>query len=730
MGIKELLARARRLQATHRFNESAQLYTQILAKHPNHPDALLGLGNAALQNRDFGGATQWLERLLKVIGPKKQLLTTLSMAHSNCGSRLFETAALPSALTHFQRALKLDPHNKLAWRNLALTQLHLGQLQAAVVSARQATLFDLRDHEAHLLLARALLANHQRPAGLGLLSILSNLPLPDELAIGVAEQWLLCQQPDPAWALLERQRSRSTDPSTLASRIITLARRHGENWQAAQWLRHWLKQNHANDKQSLGFARALARAGEARQAIAVYQKTLTANPSSWQAKLGSALTLPVIYQNAHHLARVRDRFAKGLETLKNWQPASPPLLEDLLWSNFLLAYQGFNDLSLQRDYGDWLHHWASRAQDSPPQVDTKRWRPRRIGFVSSSFRNCTVGHYFGRWPGALRQAGFEVIVYQLGPHRDHHTQTVANSASKFCYLNQDLASCATQIAEDQLDALIYPELGMDTRVLVLAALRLAPLQSCAWGHPITSGLPTMDIYFSCTTMEPPEGQRHYREQLVPLPGLGTSYPAPPQPPAAGRRELGLPENHTLYLLPQSPFKIHPETDPLVAQVLAEDTQGVLVLFTGQDRRVTDKLLSRLQTALTKAGADPKRQLLLLPTMPRSRYLQINRCCDLILDPPHWSGGNTALDALSTGLPIITLPSAYMRGRQSTAMLTLLELPELIAPNGEGYVTQALQYGRNKAANETLRAQIFTRQKRLFEQKEPLKALTSFFCSLE
>ncbi|ADE16677.1 Tetratricopeptide domain protein [Nitrosococcus halophilus Nc 4] len=730
MGIEERLARARRLQARNRFHESAQLYTQILAKHPNHPDALLGLGNAALQNRDFNGAVQWLERLLKVVGPKKQLLTTLSTAHSNCGSRLFETAALPSALTHFQRALELNSHNTLAWRNLALTQLQLGESQAAVVSARQAALLDLRDHEAHLLLARALLANHQYPAGLGLLRILSNLPLPDELAIGVAEQWLLCHQPDPAWALLERQRSRSMDPSALASRIMSLARRHGENWQAAQWLRRWLKQNRANEKQSLDFARTLARAGEAHKAVIVYQKVLATHPNSWPAKLGATLTLPVVYEDARHLARVRDRFAKSLETLKNWQPTTPPLLEDLLWSNFLLAYQGLDDLSLQRDYGDWLHHWASRAQDSPPQIEPGRLRPRRIGFVSSSFRNCTVGHYFGRWPGALRQGGFEVRVYQLGPHRDHHTQTIANSASKFCYLNRDLASCATQIAEDQLDALIYPELGMDARVLVLAALRLAPFQGCAWGHPITSGLPTMDVYFSCAPMEPPEGRNHYRERLALLPGLGTSYPAPPQPPAASRGELGLPENRTLYLLPQSPFKIHPDTDALVARVLAEDTQGVLILFAGQDRRVTDKLLSRLRAALAQAGADPKRQLLLLPVMTRSRYLQINRCCDLMLDPPHWSGGNTALDALSTGLPIMTLPSAYMRGRQSAAMLTLLELPELIALDREGYVTQALQYGRNKAANETLRGQILTRQKRLFEQKEPMKALTSFFHGLK
>jgi CRISPR-associated protein Csy1 len=730
MGIEEAIAHARRLQATNNLHQSAQLYQQILDKHPNHPDALLGLGNIAIQNKDFTVAITYLEHLLTVIGPKKPLMSALSMAHSNCGSRLFETADLALALTHFQRALELNPYNKLAWRNLGLTQLQLGQNQAAVTSARQATALNPHDNEARLLLARALIADNQHPAGIDLLHILSNINLPDEIAIGVAEQWLLCHQSSQAWELLQQQLTASTDLSTLASRIITLGRRYGENWQAALWLRQWLElQHNASEKQYLELARTLARAGENLGANTIYQDVLATNPNSWQAKLGTALTLPIIYHDNQHLTAARSRLAKELKALKAWQPVHLPLLKDLLWSNFFLAYQGLDDLRLQSDYGDWLHQWASCAQDRPNQVHPGRSTLRRIGFISSFFRDCTVGHYFGRWPGALRKAGFEVIVYQLGANRDHYTRTIANSASKFCHLNDNPAQCAAKILEDKLDALIYPELGMDAQVLVLAALRLAPLQCCAWGHPVTSGLPTVDIYFSCAAMEPPGAQTHYREQLVSLPGLGTSYPMPLEPSAANRRDLGLPENRTLYLLPQSPFKIHPDTDALLAQVLAGDTAGTLVLFTGQDRRVTDKLLTRLGTALAKTGADPKAQMLLLPIMPRSRYLQINRCCDLMLDPPHWSGGNTALDALSSGLPIITLPSAYMRGRQSAAMLTLLELPELVAHNVQDYVAKALQYGKNKMANQILRRHILTYRKRLFEQQEPLEALIAFFRSL-
>ncbi|BAW79525.1 hypothetical conserved protein [Candidatus Nitrosoglobus terrae] len=729
MNIEEIILQARKLQMHRHLYQSAQLYQQILDNYPNHPEALLGLGNIAIQNKDFTAAIAHLERLLTVITPQAPLLNALSMAHNNQGSRLFEVADLSPAITHFQRAVALNPNNKLAWRNLTLSQLQLGLSQAAVISARQTAALDPHNQEAQLLLARSLITDNQPLAAIDLLHSLSNIPLSNETLIAVAEQWLRCHQSHQAWALLQQQ---CTHLNTLTPHIMTLARRYGENWQAAQWLQQRLRQEpNVSEKQYLDLAQAFAHAGESHQAMSLYQQALAVNPNSWQAKLGSMLTLPIIYDNHQQLTVARNRFTDGLNALKTWQPKYLPQLADLVWSNFFLAYQGFNDLQLQTEYGNWLHQWASHAQDTPYQVQhTCAATLRRIGFVSSFFRDCTVGHYFGHWPETLRKAGFEVIVYQLSTKGDHYTHTIASSTSKFYYLTGNLSQCAAKILEDKLDGLIYPELGMDAQVLVLAALRLAPLQCCAWGHPITSGLPTIDIYFSCGTMEPNIAQDHYREQLILLPGIGTSYPAPLTPPAANRQDLGLPENRTLYLLPQSPFKIHPDMDTLLAQILAEDSMGTLVLFMGQDRRVTDRLWKRLEAALANTGANPKMQMLLLPVTSRTRYLQINRCCNLMLDPPHWSGGNTALDALSSGLPIISLPSGYMRGRQTAAMLTLLELPELIAHNTQDYVAKALYYGGDKLENQRLRNYISARCGRLFNQQAPLEALIDFFQSFK
>ena len=47
---------------------------------------------------------------------------------------------------------------------------------------------------------------------------------------------------------------------------------------------------------------------------------------------------------------------------------------------------------------------------------------------------------------------------------------------------------------------------MNALALRLAALRLAPLQAASWGHPETTGLPTIDCYFSAAAFEPAHAQ--------------------------------------------------------------------------------------------------------------------------------------------------------------------------------------------------------------------------------
>jgi len=97
-------------------------------------------------------------------------------------------------------------------------------------------------------------------------------------------------------------------------------------------------------------------------------------------------------------------------------------------------------------------------------------------------------------------------------------------------------------------------------------------------------------------------------------------------------------------------------------------------------------------------------------------------CDVILDPLHWSGGRTSLDALTAGLPLVTLPGRLMRGRQSAAMLRTIGVDELVARDEEDYVAIALRIAQDHAYREAISTRIREGLLRLVDRGEPIDAL--------
>jgi CRISPR-associated protein Csy1 len=281
------------------------------------------------------------------------------------------------------------------------------------------------------------------------------------------------------------------------------------------------------------------------------------------------------------------------------------------------------------------------------------------------------------------------------------------------------------IAGDALDVLVYPEIGMDASCTVLAAVRLAPLQCAAWGHPVTTGQATIDAFFTCAAMEPEDSAGHYSEELVRLPGIGTDYALPAVPAAADRAHLGLPVDGPLFLCPQSLFKIHPDDDALIARVLAAVPAATLVLFHGRHPRITARYTERLGAACARAGEGLAARIHWLPQCGHERYLAINTVCTAMLDTTRWSGGNTTLDALATGLPVLTLPGRFMRARQSAAMLRLMGVDELVARDEDDYVRLAGRIVQEAEWRDDVRSRILASRQRIFDDPTPVHAFADW-----
>lgn len=467
--------------------------------------------------------------------------------------------------------------------------------------------------------------------------------------------------------------------------------------------------------------------GDTGAAHAALLRAVRRAPDDLGAVLSERLLLPQVYEDEADIARWRARYREGLaRTLAESARflARPEQVLDLNRHNFFLAYQGEDDTGLQRDYAALLARLVEAARPEwrePLPVTFDGSRRLRVGFAGAFFRDSTAGRYFERWITGLDPRRFERFVYYTGAAADDFTRRIAAGAEHFAALRGGARECAGRIRADRLDVLVHPEVGMSALSYLLAVMRLAPVQAAGWGHPVTTGSDAIAHYFTCAAMEPAGGAAHYTESPVPLPGPGVSYAMPQAPPPGARAELGLPADRRIYACAQSLFKVHPGMDDLVAAIAAADPQAVFVFFQAASRRVTETLARRLQGALAARGIAPRGQLKFLPRMAGPHFRRVLALADVVLDTPRWSGGNTSLDAFAAGVPVVTLPGRFMRGRQTAGMLALMGLEELVAGTVEEYVALALAAAGDPGRNAELRRRIAGRREALFDRSEPLAA---------
>ena len=321
-----------------------------------------------------------------------------------------------------------------------------------------------------------------------------------------------------------------------------------------------------------------------------------------------------------------------------------------------------------------------------------------------------------------------MVLYQLGPQRDRASEKMANVCHRFEFLQGSLESMAERIRGAALDLLIFPEIGMDARLLPLLGCQLAPRLAVGWGHPVTTGFDHLNAYFSCGMMEPDNADLHYVEPLRLLDGLGVDYNRPLEPDRVEKAALGLDPRKKHVLVPQSLFKLHPDFDSLMAQLAGQRADVEFVLFEAEFRQWQEQYMHRLEASFARHRQSAAQRTRFFGRVSRERYLQINQACDLMLDSLHWSGGNTAIDAFHSGLPVLTCPGRFMRSRQTLAMLQRLGLQDSLACGDPGNLLQrALDLLDRPEETQHLRSEILIHRPALFEAQS---ARASFLQQVE
>jgi predicted O-linked N-acetylglucosamine transferase (SPINDLY family) len=689
MQTNSLFIQAESLRKAAQWPEAEAAYRSYLATEPSHVAALFGL---ALVLQETG---QWLEAE-KIYLDLSLRLPQNPIVAMNLGNLYLDQGQFDAAEGQFLRALQLEPQQALTWYNLGRLQQQRGALAAAE----------------HAYLRALALA-----------------PSLAQAANSLGTVWQTQQRFEHA--LSAYHRALELQPDLLAARnnLGTALLEMGQLSEAERCFRQVLAQAPDFKEAWLNLAQSLRSQGQAEQALTATQAAVKMAGNSANLALLQALTLPPIYANQAEIDTWRNHFSQQLAELEASDLILKEPWQELKITPFYLAYQGLNDRELMKQ-------WARIQRKLCPELvytaqHCKAYRgPRaaklRIGFASFHLREHTIATLFAGLIQHWDKQAFERIIICFSPPTGALMQQLKESVEGVLLLSDQFWQARQEIADLELDILLWLDLGMDPRSGFLAQARLAPLQAVTWGHPVTTGIANMDLFISNQVLEPPEltespellaAQRHYSEKLVLLAHLHPYY-ALPKPALPDRERFGLGGQTHYYLCPQSLFKIHPNLDPLWAELLRHDPQGVILLPAAPVPAWQGLLQKRFQATLP----DLWQRIVFFPRQSPHDFQALLSSVDVILDSAPFGAGNTAYEALGQGLPVVTWPGDFLRGRFTQGFYRQMGLADLISTSPEAYVERALALALQPELKQVDSQGIRATLPLLFEQTRGLREL--------
>jgi len=673
-------------RATGQLAEAETCYRKALDRNPDSLRARVNLANALAARDDSDGAL-------------REYRTALAQNPDDAGLRNNYAAALRlagdfAAAEAVYRALVADqPNNATAHNNLGVVCMELGRPEEAAHSYRRALEIEPNHLEAQNNLGNAL------------------------KEMGRLEE---------ALAAFDRALTLNPDHSDANyNRSLALAARGEADLSRFEDALGLFDRTQLPEYADAHFNRSLVLAarGDTEGALAGLDGALALRDDE-RFRMVRAGLLPVIGRSAVHLRSWRDRFMTEIGELIARDARLPITAIDAPMMNFYLAYHGENDREIMTLLSRFYRQACPELCWTAPHCEARARRDDRlrVGFFSMHFKEHAVCWTVRDLLAALPADRFERSVITTVAPADID-EVLVESADRTEHVPKDFVTVRRRIAAMELDVLVYADIGMDPLSYCLAHGRLAPVQCATWGHPVTTGIPTVDYYLSSDVAEPPDAASHYTETLVRLDGVQTSYRFPRVPEhVRDRAALGLPADGTLYICPQSLFKVHPSMDAPLAAILRGDPDARLVAFHGKDESLGRLLSDRWRETMD----DVLERICFLPRMRFDGFMEVLCSADVLLDSFPFGGGNTSYQGFAAGVPIVTLAGEYLRGRGGLAHYRLMGIEGCVASSVDEYAEIALRLGTDKAYRARIAALIRDRRGVLFDDRRVVEHLAQIF----
>lgn len=355
------------------------------------------------------------------------------------------------------------------------------------------------------------------------------------------------------------------------------------------------------------------------------------------------------------------------------------------WLHTLLYHPQSTNRSLREAHEQWDRCFAPQTVQKP-RVDPAPNRPLRIGFVSPDLHEHPIARNILPLLKNIGREIFRVYCYSDSMTSDNLTDRIKALADEWRNIAGAPDDAVEQkVRDDNIDILVDLALHTSGNRLTVFARRPAPVQISWAGYPGSTGLSAIDARLSDRFLDPPENPDGAmgREQVLLLPTRFWCYeldelPDPTRDPGGAFTFGSL-----------SKFaKINPLMLGAWARILglAPDSRLLILAPEGAAR-------GRVAGFFKDHGIDPERIGFVSP-QPRGEYLKHFKKIDVMLDVYPYNGHSSTLDALSMGVPVISLAGQTPVSRGGLSLLSAVGLESLVATDLEGYIRLAADFYKN------------------------------------
>jgi predicted O-linked N-acetylglucosamine transferase (SPINDLY family) len=320
------------------------------------------------------------------------------------------------------------------------------------------------------------------------------------------------------------------------------------------------------------------------------------------------------------------------------------------------------------------------------QIENKP-QPNQIAIVSGCwFPQHSVYRILSEYVATLADK-YELTLIHLGC-RHLPIDTTYFKAVKYLK-NIDSKLDMSEIKTNEFAAIYFPDIGMIPESILLANLRIAPIQICGLGHPVSTFGSKIDYFISGNDAEVTDNpQDNYSERLVLLPGTGAIHK---QPNYRVRKIANRsPELASTFII-NCPWYAQKVNYPLLLslqQIATTASKPVLFrIFAGGGLTYKNDFLPFVRDIEQIVGAE---HVCVYPYQNYDRYMDIMAEGDMCLDAYHFGGCNVIVDGLYLRKPSVVFEGDRWYSRAGAKLMKKIGLGELVATTPLEYVSLTLK----------------------------------------